>query len=537
MAIANEPTASTPTLFARKATGLVRESSVWNASAFNILNVTIAYAILYPALFIWQFPGASLLLGGIIGVAAFIPLGLCYALVVAAMPRAGSDYVFVSRVFHPAVGFVVAVVFMVWVTFWSGLGINLFLTLGLAPQLAVLGHPAAQTWLTVHSHIYILGILILLALGGLTAFSTKQAMRVLTGLVLIGMIGTVITAIVLLVTGHGSFVSAFNRYAAPYSHKPDTYHAVLAAASKAGYNAGHPFDFKATLGLVPWAATSFLYVAGQAAIGGEIKRPARNSFMAIYITLGSMLALVLFVFLGLDGAVGQRFVGAAGYVSANVPKAWPLPNSPNYNFLATISVSSSAVRWIMSIAFAVWYLPGPILNYIFISRYMVATSMDGVVPERLGRVNPRTHTPLLAITIGLVLSIVSLIVLTSDGTILTILSAVLGELVGGYLLLSLACVFFPFLRKTRQSYRASPANISVAGIPLITITGALSSIILILIGWRFWEDGAYGLNATWSKIVTFGLPALAVLIYYARRWFLSTRSEDLDLAFKEIPPA
>jgi hypothetical protein len=65
----------------------------------------------------------------------------------------------------------------------------------------------------------------------------------------------------------------------------------------------------------------------------------------------------------------------------------------------------------------------------------------------------------------------------------------------------------------------------------------LSSIILILIGWRFWEDGAYGLNATWSKIVTFGLPALAVLIYYARRWFLSTRSEDLDLAFKEIPPA
>src|ERR1019366_9724681 len=123
MATASEPVPAAPTVFARKATGLVRESSVWNASAFNILNVTIAYAILYPALFLWQFPGASLLLAGIIGVAAFVPLGLCYALVVAAMPRAGSDYVFVSRVFHPAVGFVVAVVFMVWVTFWSGLGI------------------------------------------------------------------------------------------------------------------------------------------------------------------------------------------------------------------------------------------------------------------------------------------------------------------------------------------------------------------------------------------------------------------------------
>jgi len=101
-------TEAAPTFFARKATGLVRESSLWNTAAFNILNVTVAYAILYPALFAWQFPGSNLLLGGIIAVAAFVPLGLVYAMVVAAMPRSGSDYVFVSRVFHPAVGFIVA---------------------------------------------------------------------------------------------------------------------------------------------------------------------------------------------------------------------------------------------------------------------------------------------------------------------------------------------------------------------------------------------------------------------------------------------
>lgn len=537
MTTVSDSTPTTPTVFARSATGLVRENSVWNTAAFNILNVTIAYAILYPALFLWQFPGASLLLGGIVSVVAFVPLGMCYALVVAAMPRAGSDYVFVSRTFNPAVGFIVALVFMVWVTFWSGLGINLFLTLGLAPQMGVLGHPSAETWLTVHSHIYILGIVILVALGALTALSNKRAMQLLTGLVIVGMIGTVITAIVLLTTSHSSFINAFNHYAFPYSHSKDTYQSVLAAAAKAGYHAGHSFDFKATLGLVPWAATSFIYVAGQAAIGGEIKRPARNSFMAIYITLGSMLALVLFVFLGLDVAVSQRFVGAAGYVSANVPQAWPLPAAPNYNFLATIAVSNSAIRWIMSIAFALWLLPGPILNYVFISRYMVATSMDGVLPEFMGRVNSRLHTPLVAIGIGLVLSIVSLILLTAYGTIATILSAVLGELVGCYLLLSIACIFFPFLRKTRQTYRASPANKSVAGIPLITIMGVLSTIVLVLIGWRFWVDGVYGLNTTWSKITTFGLPALAILIYYVRRQVLASRNQDLDLAFKEIPPA
>ena len=64
MATVSKTDPAAPTVFARKATGLVRESSLLNTSAFNILNVTIAYAILFPALFLWQFPGASLLLGG-----------------------------------------------------------------------------------------------------------------------------------------------------------------------------------------------------------------------------------------------------------------------------------------------------------------------------------------------------------------------------------------------------------------------------------------------------------------------------------------
>ncbi len=163
--------------------------------------------------------------------------------------------------------------------------------------------------------------------------------------------------------------------------------------------------------------------------------------------------------------------------------------------------------------------------------------MDGVLPGRMGSVNARTHTPLLAISIGLVLSIVSLVLLTLDGTLLTILSAVLGELVGGYLILSLACIAFPYLGKTRQTYRASPANIAVAGVPLITIMGVLSSIVLILLGWRFWVDSAYGLNTTWSKITTVGLPVVAVVIYFVRERVLKSRDEDISLAFKEIPPA
>jgi amino acid transporter len=530
-------TQAAPTFFARKATGLVRESSLWNTAAFNILNVTVAYAILYPALFAWQFPGSSLLLGGIISVAAFVPLGLCYAMVVAAIPRSGSDYVFVSRVFHPAVGFIVAVVFMAWVSFWSGLGINFFFTVGLAPQMATLGHPEVGEFFTKEGWVIALGAALLIGMGALTALSTRMAMRVLTWLVGLGLLGTLITAIVLLTTSHGSFVSAFNDFAQPFSKSANTYGDVSAAASKGGFDTHHAFSLGATLGLVPWAATSFIYIAGQAALGGEIKRPARNSFLAMYATIGVILALVLLVFAGLQSAVGQDFVDSASFVSMNDPTHWLLPNAPNYNFLATLSTSSEALRWIMSILFAIWYLPGPILNFIFISRYMVATSMDGVLPERLGRVNPRTHTPLLALAIGLVLSLASLVLLTVDGSLTAILNAVLGELVGAYLLVSVAAIAFPFMAKTRQAYRASPANISVVGVPLISIAGTISTVVLVIIGYVFWTNDKYGLNTTGAKITTFALPAAALIIYAISRQVRLSRNQDISLAFKEIPPA
>jgi amino acid transporter len=160
-----------------------------------------------------------------------------------------------------------------------------------------------------------------------------------------------------------------------------------------------------------------------------------------------------------------------------------------------------------------------------------------VLPERLGRVDPRTHTPLLAIGIGLVLSLASLILLTTHGNLTTILNAVLGELVGAYLLVSLAAIAFPFVPRTRQAYRASPANISVAGIPLISIMGTLSTGVLLVIGWQFWTNDKYGLNTTGAKITTFALPAAALVIYAISRYVRLSRNQDISLAFKEIPPA
>jgi amino acid transporter len=519
--MASDQAAPATTFFSRKATGLVRESSLLHTAAFNILNVTIAYAILYPALFAWQFPGSNLLLAGVLAVGAFVPLGICYALIVAAMPRAGSDYVFLSRVFHPVVGFILSVVFIVWVCYWSGIGVNYFFTLGLAPQMPILGHESWGTFFAGHTAVILMGSAIL---------------RVLTVMVVFGILSTLIAGVVLLTVGHSDFIHSFNSFAKPYTHSNDSYHQVIAQAKKDGYNPGHPFALGATFSLLPWFATAFLYVAGQAALGGEIKRPARNSFLAIYITLGAMLSLVLLVFIGLGVGASDTFNNSASYLALNDPAHWPLPNAPNYNFLATIAVSNDALRWIMTVTFAIWYLPGPILNYIFISRYLMATSLDGILPQQLSAVNPRTHTPVRALAIGAVAAIASLIILTERGHLQTLMSAVLGELIGAYLLVSIGAMAFPLLRRTRQVYRASPANITIGGLPLMSIMGTLSTVFLLGFAWAFWTKDDYGVNSHWSKAMVFIIPAVAVGIYLISWAVHRMRQEDLSLAFKEIPP-
>ena len=86
-------------LFVRNSTGLVREVSRWDALIMNTLGMNVALGAIFLLLQApGNFPGGSMLLAIAIGtiVMAFTLLWV-YSEFAAAMPRAGGDYVFVSR--------------------------------------------------------------------------------------------------------------------------------------------------------------------------------------------------------------------------------------------------------------------------------------------------------------------------------------------------------------------------------------------------------------------------------------------------------
>jgi hypothetical protein len=110
-------------LFVRNATGLVREVSRWDALIMNTLGMNVALGAIFMLLQApGNFPGGNMLLAIGIGtlVMAFTLLWV-YSEFAAAMPRAGGDYVFVSRALHPVVGWLMSWSQGLWlIFFWIG---------------------------------------------------------------------------------------------------------------------------------------------------------------------------------------------------------------------------------------------------------------------------------------------------------------------------------------------------------------------------------------------------------------------------------
>src|SRR5881275_2868883 len=96
-------------VFVRKATGLVRGWSVQDAFIYATFSINLITLGLYIFSFGPFIPKASLLLAIILSGAYLVFQTIVYAALIAVMPRAGGDYVWVSRVIGGGIGFTLAV--------------------------------------------------------------------------------------------------------------------------------------------------------------------------------------------------------------------------------------------------------------------------------------------------------------------------------------------------------------------------------------------------------------------------------------------
>jgi len=538
-----ESASKKPAVFVREATGLVRELGAWEASAINFCGETVATGLLSFFLYSFLFPGANLVLAMIISVIAFIPLSLSYAMSLAAMPRSGGDYVFISRSMHPSLGFMLVLSLNVWFAFYSGAFANWIFTIGLSPTLSVIGAVLREPSLTALSSTLsqpfvatVGGAIIIIVTATIAIVSTKWTTRLITVLIWIGFVSIAAIGVVLLSSTNQQFHAAFNSYAANFSNSTDYYTAIQTSAAKAGFTQTG-FSWSDTIGMVPFGAYIFLYVSEMQAAGGEIKTAKRTAYIASLITMVVGGGFSIFAAAAYQNTITLSFANAITYASANALPAYVLPVGPTYNFLASLLVANNVFElWLLNIGFITTSIALLLMYYIFTPRYFLACAFDRIMPEKLAAVSERFHSPHVAVMVAAVLALITLPIYSYYATVLATLSAVLGELVFGYLIFGLATIIFPYAKHTKSIYKSSPINKSIAGVPVITILGILNAAALGYIGYLLFVNSSYGVNSTVSIIAVLLVAAAAPIWYYAKKAYLKTKGIDLGMAFMEIPP-
>jgi len=547
--------AATPgTFFERKATGLVREAGTWSTLIYNINFVSIGLMMMFVIQLEPSFyPGGNMIGSYLLALLIVLPTSLAFAMLAAAMPRSGGDYVYVSRILGPRLGMTSSWTNTVWWFIYGGVPSAFLARYGLGPLFRSVGLITGNSsfvsigeWFVTPTGTIITGGLLIGALVLIFSLGLGSYFRIQNVLFAIAMLGLGVVALVLLAGSGASFVTNFNHFWQPVTGQADTHAAVVKAATDGGF-AEAPGDFYWTLIPITWIYLELVFNQSSAYIGGEVKRASRIQLWSMPIAAIASVAVAIVLTALLQGVLGTTTLGALGWdpylADASVLlQPYPMPFTEIVAYLA----GNGLVAAILGLGFVFWsytWLPGQILNA---SRNLLAYGIDGVLPARFGRVSERYHTPVFSLVIVGFLSFLALVVYATNPDFTTLVGIV--AFIVSFIIVSVAAILFPYRR--RDVWASSPVAQVVGGVPVITIVGVLSLIACLIAEWAYLSDplsgvgvltnGFFGEDGAPTKdLVRLVVAAATVLsglvIYEVSRWYRSRSGIRLDATFREIP--
>jgi APA family basic amino acid/polyamine antiporter len=522
-------------LFVRKATGLVRGWAVRDAfiySVFAINLVTLGFFIFASAVFI---PAASLLWAVILSGAYLVFQAITYASLIAAMPRAGGDYVWMSRVLGGGIGFVLAVCgwwFILW--HWVPIYANILNIEVLGPMAAIVGWDSAVTWLSDKPGIFVASILTAIFASVFIGLGIRTYARIQKICFYGGLTGLAIMAILLLVNSKASFISHFNAEAAQTYGAQNAYQGTIAAGEKVGTAAGiGSFDFKAITLLIPMLLFFNLWSNWGATLYGEV-RGASDFRKNIYAMGGALIATTVvgaILLLLFSKTFGWDFYNAAN--NAYWAGTGPIGVFPYPGTFAAFLFGSPVLQFILITLLSLWFFGWVGSVFLSSTRVIFATAFDRVLPEWAAKVG-RNGVPYAALALMLIPSIpISyLYAYNADFTSWTLDATLVIAIT--FLGSTVAAAILPWRKP--EIYNASPiARYKVLGIPLITFSAIGFAIILVFSLYHWFKDDVYAVNNASSLKYMGAMYLLAILIYVGSRLLRRSQGMDLKMVYDEIP--
>jgi amino acid transporter len=538
------PRPAEQTLFVRKASGLVKGWSTTDGFRYSFFSTNIFLGI-WGFLYATFIPGGSVFWAVVITTICVLLEVVVYAGLISAMPRAGGDYVWQSRVFHSSVGFVFGAtgwwfILWLWIPIYAALCVNSFIK----PILRILGANGAADWLGKPTGVFVASLATIalatyLVAVGMKAYATFQKWALWFGLA-----GITVAGIILLFTSKAGFISAFNRESLHLYGTKDAYQATLAQFGKGMPSSMFSGSVWQTVRLIPFMLFWLLWPNWGATLYGEV-RGAKDFRKNIYQMGGGLLSAavigIIFLFLVVK-TIGYKFfmASANGYESYIYGYVTKTPHNGDYvSPTAMISwvVNNSAFQVILIAVISLLVFGWWGTVFLSSTRMIFASAFDRILPEGVAKVTSG-GVPVIALLLMVIPSIVvsalyayqpTFVRLTYDATLVI---AVM------FLFSGLAFMIMPWRVKSIWQNSALP-KAKIFGIPWMAVIAALYSIFLAfnIVLWFYDPTNTYGTGyKNGSSLIFMGVLYVAAIVVWIIAWAVRKRQGmALEAVAKEIP--
>lgn len=523
-------------VFIRRASGLTRVISPWDALIYSTTNPGPVYAFLY---IVWM-PG--LFPGGDLSVASYtlvllLPIMALYYLFSVSMPRSGGEYLYVSRTLSPAWGYFANWALTIIGISWTGQiqmwGVNW----GIADFFYANGVlNGDKSWIDLGLRLHNASDLLAFGIGFFTLIlnflvlwrGAKATMRWSWIAQTMSWIGLAVIVYVSATSSQQIFAQRLHDLAGL------DYQKVLSDASTAGANLTTTSWYATTMAGMTYINLNSLGNTYTTNCSGEIKQVNKALPLAMF---GSMFlfAIYWFTFYAVEWIFppGKDWWNAIGYMT--IAGNSPMPIFPVASTMTLYLTSNPVLINLAILAFIFGNYGGTVGLSFGPIRNIFAWSFDRIIPTGFAKVD-RRGSPYAAVLLTFVLAFVFLVIYSFTGWLQYIIFTITVWFLG-WIVVGIAGILFPYRR--RDIFEKSPDAVKkkIAGIPVISIMGLLTTIVSIVTVYfttvPSLTGAASAINLGTTCLV---LAVVPFIVFYVSYYTRKSKGIAMDLQFKEIPP-
>ncbi len=523
-----------PTVFVRESTGLVKNVSFLDSITLNFSNMSVGPLLTTIAgstvatLVLVDVSGLNLVVASTIAFLLSIPQIVLYTMMSRRFPRAGGDYIWLSRTFGGFSGSTlsfwgytmetlafIALVAILLDYAIGGVGATMGFNYGFPTTSWTALFEAGFWQFAVGAIAFSLVILV-------NVFKPKAGYKLVTVLAVFGAV-TLVIGMAVLLGGGSSGLQNYTNCTGAYTgsnciglNGTNSYNVVAATYHPSGM--AFDLNWGNMIYIMP-VMFAFIYpwLNAAPAVASEIKGKTALKWNVPIAAVMSFVFLTS-VFAVLYGVGGMPFINGVFH---------DLPYQEigvNFFSLAMGVANNAWVAWIIGLGWIALQFAVIAYAVIVFSRYLLAQSMDRFLPAKLAYVHPRFGSPMIAMGVDWIVTVI-LIGITAYyfGSISGIFGAIIASMVY-FMFVGLAAV----VHAARKETGSSKALLMLAGVLNIFVFGFVAYQFLA-------SPGFTGIN-TVTAIYSVGTLVAGALIYVVSRWYHKKRGMDIDLNYKELPP-